>query len=154
MVVAALCSAVAALLSLCVAIMVPYLNWRGSEGWRRWRAQRLVGTVPSDVRRWSVRYNMLDAWIHFDRQRRRDKRVIHKLERLYECPRLPPCEYPQFCEDCQATGGRGAEFLYWSKRRRDRWTQRQQTFVRRQDGDHPWRSNWRPASRRATVGRN
>jgi len=152
-VIAALGSAAAALLSLCVAVLVPYLQWRGSDGWRRWRAQRLVGIVPSDVRRWSLRFNVVDAWKRFDRHRRRDTRVVRKLEQLYKCPRLPPCEYPQFCETCEAAGGRRDEFLYWLKRRGDRWAQRQQTFLRRQLNDRPWRLNWRPRPRRQPAAR-
>jgi len=79
--------------------------------------------------------------------------VVRKLEQLYRCPRLPPCEYPQFCEDCQAPGGRRDEFVYWLKRRGDRWAQRQQTFLRRRYGDRPWRLNWRPRSKRRRATR-
>ena len=142
LVIAAIASAVAAFLSLGVTAMVPYLKWRGTDNRRRRRSLRLVGRLPSEVEHWSLRHNLLDAWILFDRRRRRDKRVIRKLERLYRCPRLPPCHYPDFCEACQVTHGREGEYLALMERRANRFSQRQQTHLRRRMDARPWRRNW------------
>jgi len=141
LVIAAYGSAAAAFLALVVTVMVPYLRWRGTDTWRRWWARLVVGRLPSDVHRWSLRFSVLDAWFPLG-GRRRAERVIRRLERLYRCPSLPPCHHPQLCEECQATGGRGSELSYWLSQSQRRSAQRYSTRARRQCRERPWRISW------------
>ena len=142
LVVAAVASAIAAFLTFGVAALVPYLNWRGSDRWRRRRALRLVRRPPKEVHHWSLRFNVWDAFVRFSRHRTRANRKIRKLDRLYECPRLPRCEHPTWCEACERIRGPDGEYQALLMRALQVSAEREQTYFRRRGRCRPWRRTW------------
>lgn len=142
LVVAAVASAIAAFLTFGVAALVPYLNWRGSDRWRRRRALRLVGRPPKEVQRWSFRFNVWDGLVRFNRRSRWGNRKVRKLDKLYECPRLPRCNHPNWCEACEPVRGADGEYQALLLRALQVSSERQQTHIRRRNGYKPWRLTW------------
>ena len=75
------------------------------QRWRRRRALRIVGRPPKEIQRWRFRFNLWDAFVSFNRRRRRANRTMRKLAKLHECTRLPRCDHPMWCEACERVRG-------------------------------------------------
>lgn len=122
-----------------------YIQWRGTDSWRKRRVRRLTGKLPSEVRRWSFRHNLADALLWPDRRNRSANRRMRKVENLYRCPLARVCVPPALCEACERKWDLDGQFMAAAERLAAQSAERRQTFARRRHGMRPWRLNWQPA---------